>query len=485
MNEIFYKECKIEDINTKDKTLVVIASDETVDRKNEIMMANGCQYGDYIPLLWAHNRAEILPPIGRIMSVNKRNNRVKIKVQFAKTEFAVSIYNLYISEPPMLEKFSVGFITKKERKPTDEEVKKGIIRIVVEWELLEVSAVPIPANPNASVDREMRTRIKDAIDNGEIRLPEMVYKDFGFEELKEVGSKEEVKVGIKEEEEDLLKEFEEIGEENSRELEKMIKKNWNVIVGEEEIKKSELKGKLDALKEIEENPLAPEEVTAIENIEEKPFTNFHSCDISDKKYPKYRIAKCERKHKGKCIDVNYGILSPDKSEISSLRYSIDIWTEVSAKAHCKGEKGKFIAATKEAKAEKYKCECIKCGHKLESEKHCKDIKCPKCGGEMRRVGHPGPGKEIDISHTLEDYKLIYNKETKEYHFKLKEEEDNIDIVEPTITFEDNPQEEEKTELEKSEESEDVKKLAKELAKDFIDSFLRDFRRDYLGKVDDD
>lgn len=47
----------------------------------------------------------------------------------------------------------------------------------------------------------------------------------------------------------------------------------------------------------------------------------------------------------------------------------------------------------EAEKEKtYKCECIKCGYKLTSEKHCSDIKCPKCGGEMRRAERPGPGK---------------------------------------------------------------------------------------------
>ena len=44
------------------------------------------------------------------------------------------------------------------------------------------------------------------------------------------------------------------------------------------------------------------------------------------------------------------------------------------------------------KSDEYNCECIDCGHKLESKKHCQDIKCPKCGGEMRRVERPGPGK---------------------------------------------------------------------------------------------
>ncbi|MBA7546663.1 hypothetical protein ES705_39055 [subsurface metagenome] len=48
----------------------------------------------------------------------------------------------------------------------------------------------------------------------------------------------------------------------------------------------------------------------------------------------------------------------------------------------------------EIKKEKFNCECIKCKHKMESDKHCNEIKCPKCGGEMRRAERPGPGKEI-------------------------------------------------------------------------------------------
>jgi len=49
------------------------------------------------------------------------------------------------------------------------------------------------------------------------------------------------------------------------------------------------------------------------------------------------------------------------------------------------------------KEETFKCECLDCGHKLESEKHCSDIKCPKCGGEMRRAERPGPGKSDEKS----------------------------------------------------------------------------------------
>jgi len=40
----------------------------------------------------------------------------------------------------------------------------------------------------------------------------------------------------------------------------------------------------------------------------------------------------------------------------------------------------------------FECECLKCGYRMSSEQHCMSIKCPKCGGEMRRVDRPGIGR---------------------------------------------------------------------------------------------
>jgi len=51
---------------------------------------------------------------------------------------------------------------------------------------------------------------------------------------------------------------------------------------------------------------------------------------------------------------------------------------------------------------KYTCECIECGHITETNEHCKDIKCSKCGGQMRRKERPGPGqKSIDENEKKE------------------------------------------------------------------------------------
>jgi len=43
--------------------------------------------------------------------------------------------------------------------------------------------------------------------------------------------------------------------------------------------------------------------------------------------------------------------------------------------------------------EAYSCECIDCGHKAQSDQHCKDITCSECGGTMRRAERPGPGQK--------------------------------------------------------------------------------------------
>lgn len=53
------------------------------------------------------------------------------------------------------------------------------------------------------------------------------------------------------------------------------------------------------------------------------------------------------------------------------------------------------AETSEEGKAVYECECLSCGWKHTSEKHCDSYKCEKCGGEMRRISRPGPGKKLD------------------------------------------------------------------------------------------
>jgi hypothetical protein len=64
----------------------------------------------------------------------------------------------------------------------------------------------------------------------------------------------------------------------------------------------------------------------------------------------------------------------------------------------------------------FNCECIKCGYKETSESHCADLKCSKCGGQMRRAERPGPGqesREAAIVNLIESAESITDKSSDE------------------------------------------------------------------------
>ena len=57
-------------------------------------------------------------------------------------------------------------------------------------------------------------------------------------------------------------------------------------------------------------------------------------------------------------------------------------------------------ALEETEEASYECQCLKCGKIVISEKHCKDIKCPECGGDMRRKDKPGQGQPTTKSNKV-------------------------------------------------------------------------------------
>lgn len=180
------------------------------------------------------------------------------------------------------------------------------------------------------------------------------------------------------------------------------------------IKKVEFMGKDEISKpEVTENyiriPVAECDITATidKDVVFKPYPQEHACRLrnpDDFKEGSFR--RMEREHDGKRYAVIMGRL---KGEITlteqAYRYDKEKWTTGEGKAHCSEHDGTFEAAIEEEKTAEewikehtekqatYNCECIECGTMLESEEHCRDIKCPKCGGEMRRVERPGPGQK--------------------------------------------------------------------------------------------
>ena len=126
-----------------------IASDETLDRYDEIIVASGWKLENYRknPIVQnAHQYGDILFTIGKAVLTEVRHGRLYQRVEFATNvnPMARIAYGLYKGR--FLNAVSVGFLPIRWETggPTS-----GFQRKFIEQELLEVSAVAIPANPNA------------------------------------------------------------------------------------------------------------------------------------------------------------------------------------------------------------------------------------------------------------------------------------------------------------------------------------------------
>lgn len=140
---------KVKEINVESRTLAAYASTRDVDRDGEVILPEAwretIQEFSSVPLLWAHDYR--IPPIGKAQNFEIDERGLKFTAQFANTEFANEIWGLY--RDGFLNSFSVGFQPKQWR---DEE-GSGVHRTFIEAELMEVSGVPVPANPYATVER--------------------------------------------------------------------------------------------------------------------------------------------------------------------------------------------------------------------------------------------------------------------------------------------------------------------------------------------
>jgi uncharacterized protein len=140
-----------------------ISSDESLDRYSEIISASGWKLDNYKrnPVFQnAHQYGDILFTLGRALITEIRSGGSSITPPlhhsttpylFQRIEFACDInpmakiaYGLYKGK--FLNAVSVGFVPLRWEDGSEE---KGYRRKYLEQELLEVSAVGIPANPNA------------------------------------------------------------------------------------------------------------------------------------------------------------------------------------------------------------------------------------------------------------------------------------------------------------------------------------------------
>lgn len=148
--------------------MTFVISGEEVDRHGDIVTASGWHLDEYRQnpvLLWAHDYTR--PVIGRAQAVWQEPGILLARLEFAPTDFAQEIAALY--RRGYQQGVSVGFkpLRYAERRHETTGALLGIH--FLEQELLEVSAVPVPANRQAlrrEVRPEMRPRVSPSLPPG-------------------------------------------------------------------------------------------------------------------------------------------------------------------------------------------------------------------------------------------------------------------------------------------------------------------------------
>lgn len=154
-----------------ERTIRFIATDASVDRDREVITSEGWDFKNFKKnpsFLWAHNYSQ--PPVGKVTRIKfEKGTGHLMDVEFADREtyaFADTIFKLY--KGGFLNAVSVGFIVKERVVPEDRNTPIKLTK----KELLELSAVPVPANPNAI----QQNSIKSAVEDGCIN--EQEYQEF-------------------------------------------------------------------------------------------------------------------------------------------------------------------------------------------------------------------------------------------------------------------------------------------------------------------
>jgi len=132
--------------NDDELTISHYISTITPDRYGDIVNPSGMDATNYAKnpvVLFGHRSNSLV--IGKNLELQVRHNGVSAVTKFADTDQGREIYKL--NRDGFLNAWSIGFIPKREVEKKD-EISGKVYNHIEEWELLEYSSVPIPANPD-------------------------------------------------------------------------------------------------------------------------------------------------------------------------------------------------------------------------------------------------------------------------------------------------------------------------------------------------
>lgn len=147
-----------------------IFSTESVDAAKHIMKMGGVdlsRFNDNPVLLFVHNDEAM--PVGTIKNLRVENSQLVGEVVWdEKDPEALKIKGKY--ERGIMRGFSIRATIKKSHKV-------GNVRVIEEWELIEISCVAVPANKDCLVvEKSIKSKVEGS--DEEIELPDVVRVDF-------------------------------------------------------------------------------------------------------------------------------------------------------------------------------------------------------------------------------------------------------------------------------------------------------------------
>lgn len=136
-----------------DRTFVFVASDGSVDRMNDTIDPNGwdlTRYRSNPVIQWAHDTRQL--PIGQSLREWTENGQLKSEIRFtSQDENPDGFRVMKLIEGGFLRAVSVGFHPIESKDAADRATEDSwfMPQDFTKQELLEISVVPVPANPNA------------------------------------------------------------------------------------------------------------------------------------------------------------------------------------------------------------------------------------------------------------------------------------------------------------------------------------------------
>lgn len=149
---------ELKEFDDKTRSFLAVASTEQSDRMADKVSIKGIDLDNYMKnpvVMWAHDYRQLPLGISLDIEKNTRKKQLIFRPSFDDHEFAVKVYNSYLKR--IMRGFSIGaipleYVRRSEDEMSDEE--KSRAGFFGGWsfdrtELLEVSAAPIPMNPDA------------------------------------------------------------------------------------------------------------------------------------------------------------------------------------------------------------------------------------------------------------------------------------------------------------------------------------------------